>query len=89
MTISTTKRLFKLRELYILAVLFLLLLAPAGAQPTSILSLRFGDLRIVLIKDPAGGPYRLLIRFTLAFIKTYLEVKDAYVPSAVRGLQQA
>jgi hypothetical protein len=88
-TISTTKKSFKLGELRILAVLFLLLLAPAGARPASILSLRFGDLRVALVKDPAGGPHRLLIRFTLAFTKTYLGVKDAYVPSAVRGPQRA
>jgi hypothetical protein len=76
-TISTTKKSFKLGELRILAVLFLLLLAPAGARPTSILRLRFGDVRVALARDPEGGPDRLLVRFTLAFTKTYLGVKDA------------
>ncbi|XP_044715065.1 uncharacterized protein HRG_11333 [Hirsutella rhossiliensis] len=76
-TISTTKKSFRLGELRILAVLFLLLLAPAGARPTSILRLRFGDIRLALVKDPEGGPHNILIRFTLAFTKTYLGVKDA------------
>lgn len=76
-TISTTKKSFKLGELRILAVLFLLLLAPAGARPTSILRLRFGDIRLALVRDPEGGPHNILIRFTLAFTKTYLGVKDA------------
>lgn len=76
-TISTTKKSFELGELRILAVLYLLLLAPAGARPTSILRLRFGDIRVSLARDPKGGPHRLLIRFTLAFTKTYLGVKDA------------
>ncbi|XP_044715341.1 uncharacterized protein HRG_10920 [Hirsutella rhossiliensis] len=30
-----------------------------------------------LVKDPEGGPHNILIRFTLAFTKTYLGVKDA------------
>ncbi|KID94307.1 C2H2 finger domain protein, partial [Metarhizium majus ARSEF 297] len=74
--ISTTKKSFKLGELRILAVLFLLLLAPAGARPTSILRIRFGDIRLVLARDPEGEPHNILIRFTLAFTKTYLGVKD-------------
>ena len=76
-TLSTTRKSFKLGELLILAVLFLLLLAPAGARPTSILRLRFGDIRLALGRDPEGGPHKLLIRFTLAFTKTYLGTKDA------------
>ena len=34
-TLSTTQKSFDLGERHILAVLFLLLLAPAGARPTS------------------------------------------------------
>ena len=76
-TLSTTKKSFKLGELRILAVLFLLLLAPAGARPTSTLRLRFGDILPVLERDPEGGPHNILIKFTLAFTKTYLGEKDA------------
>ncbi|KAI1839461.1 hypothetical protein JX266_014328 [Neoarthrinium moseri] len=76
-TLSTTRKSFHLGELRILAVLFLLLLAPAGSRPASILQLRYGDIRIVLARDPEGGPHVLLIRFTLEFTKTYLGSKDA------------
>ena len=49
-TLSTTRKSFKLGELRILAVPFLLLLTPAGARPTSVLRLRFGDIRVVLAR---------------------------------------
>jgi len=76
-TLSMTKKSFKIEELRILAVLFLLLLAPAGARPTSTLQLWFRDILIVLVRDPEGGPHNVLIKFTLAFTKTYLGKKDA------------
>ncbi|CAJ2505605.1 Uu.00g129990.m01.CDS01 [Anthostomella pinea] len=76
-TLSTTEKSFDLGELRILTVLFLLFLAPAGSRPQSILRLRFGDIRVVLARDPDGGPHKLLIKFTLEFTKTYLGTKDA------------
>jgi hypothetical protein len=75
-TVSTTKKLFDLGELRILATLFLLLLAPAGARPQAILRLRFRDIRVVLAKDPEEGLHKLLIQFTPEFTKTYLGTKD-------------
>ncbi|KAK6840677.1 C2H2 finger domain protein [Apiospora arundinis] len=76
-TLDTTKKSFKLGELRIYAVLYLLLLAPAGARPASILQLRYGDFLVMLERDPEGGPHNTLIKFTLAYTKTYLGVKDA------------
>lgn len=76
-TLGTTKKSFRLGELRILCVLFLLLLAPTGARPTSVLLLRFGDLRVVLARAPIGGPHKILVKFTLEFTKTYLGTKDA------------
>lgn len=78
-TLSTTKKSFKLGELRILAVLFLLLLAPAGARPASILRLRFGDIRPVLARDPEGELHKIIIWFSLAFTKSYLGEKEVYV----------
>ncbi|KAK1840387.1 C2H2 finger domain-containing protein [Colletotrichum chrysophilum] len=75
-TLSTTKKSFKLGELRILAVLFLLLLAPAGSRPEATLNLRFKDIRVALARDPAGGPHKLLLRFTPEFTKTYLGEKE-------------
>jgi hypothetical protein len=78
-TLSTTEKSFELGEIRISAVLFLQLLAPEGARPMSILRLRFGDIRIVLVRDPEGGPPIIAPRFTLEFTKTYLGDKDAWV----------
>ncbi|KAL4404021.1 C2H2 finger domain-containing protein [Colletotrichum abscissum] len=75
-TLSTTKKSFKLGELRILAVLFLLLLAPAGSRPTATLNLRFKDIRVALARDPEGGPHKLLLRLTPEFTKTYLGEKE-------------
>lgn len=77
--ISTIKKSFDLGELRILAVLFLLLLAPASVHPLAILRLRFRDIRVVLARDPEGGPYKLLIQFTPEFTKTYLGTKDTCI----------
>jgi hypothetical protein len=77
-TLGTTKKSFRLGEVRIYAVLFLLFVAPAGARPESVLMMRFQDLRLVLARDPEGGPHNIYIRFTLAFLKTYLGLKDAY-----------
>ncbi|KAI0103271.1 C2H2 finger domain-containing protein [Nemania sp. FL0031] len=77
-TIRTTEKSFKLGEQRILAVLFLLLLAPAGSRPQSILQMRFGDIKVALRRDPfdpENGPIRLLLRLTLQFTKKYLGPK--------------
>ncbi|KAH9226069.1 hypothetical protein K456DRAFT_43307 [Colletotrichum gloeosporioides 23] len=47
-TLSTTKKPLKLEELRILAVLFLLLLAPAGSRPEATFKLQFKDITVAL-----------------------------------------
>lgn len=76
-TIRTTEKGFKLGEMRVLAVLFLLLLAPQGSRPQSILKLRFGDLELSMVRDPMNpnGPARLVIELTLEFTKQYLGPK--------------
>ncbi|KAF5520978.1 hypothetical protein CGCA056_v007802 [Colletotrichum aenigma] len=75
-TLGTTRKSFKLGELRILAVLFLLLLAPAGSRPEATLKLQFKDIKVSLARDPEGGPHRLLLRLTPEFTKTYLGEKE-------------
>ncbi|KAI0448256.1 hypothetical protein F5B21DRAFT_523079 [Xylaria acuta] len=88
-TLRTMEKTFKLGEQRILAILFLLLLAPAGSRPASILQLRFGDIEVALRRDPTDpikGPRRLLIRFTLKFTKRYLGPKASkafYIPEMI------
>ncbi|CCF42280.1 C2H2 finger domain-containing protein [Colletotrichum higginsianum] len=74
-TLSTTRKMFEVGEVRILAVLFVLLVAPAGARRRAIARLRFRDIRVVLARDPQGGPHKLLIRFTPKFTKEYLGAK--------------
>ncbi|KAK2051368.1 C2H2 finger domain-containing protein [Colletotrichum caudatum] len=74
-TLSTTRKIFRLGEVRLLAVLFVLLVAPAGARRKAITRLRFRDIRVVLARDPEGGPHKLLIRFTPKFTKEYLSAK--------------
>ena len=76
-TLSTTEKSFELGEIRILAALFLLMLAPAGSRPMSVLLLRFGDIRVVLSRDPDGGPHNIMVKYTLEFTKTFLGAKDA------------
>jgi hypothetical protein len=80
-TLGTTEKTFQLGKLRVLAVLFLLLLAPAGSRPQSSLELRFGDLELFLRRDPGDpdGPPRLLIRLSLEYTKRYLGPKAEYV----------
>ncbi|KAK7398665.1 hypothetical protein QQX98_011954 [Neonectria punicea] len=75
-TISTTKKRFRIGEHRILALLFLLLIAPSGSRPRALLFLRYGDLELSLSRDPEGGPHRILIRFKLHFTKTFLGEKE-------------
>ena len=79
-TLRTTEKAFKLGEMRILAVLFLLLLAPQGSRPRSILMLKFEDIQVLLIRDPTNpkGPPRLVKELSVAYTKEYLGPKDEY-----------
>lgn len=78
-TLCTTEKSFKLGELRVLAVLFLLLVCPTGSRPGAILGLQFGDIQVSLMRDPNGGPHRLVIACTLNKTKTYKGKKEPYV----------
>ena len=91
-TLCSTEKTFKLGEQRMLAILFLLLLAPAGSRPDSIIRLRFQDMRIVLRRDPVdpvNGPRRLLIRLTLKFTKRYLgkKAEKTFAANDVKNVQ--
>lgn len=78
-TLSTTRQTFRLGLYRIYVVLFLLLLAPGGSRPQSILLLRFGDIQVTLTRDPEGGPHNLMLKFTPEFTKAYLGSKESCV----------
>ena len=78
-TLSTTRQTFRIGLYRIYVVLFLLLLSPGGSRPQSILLLRFGDIQVILTRDPEGGPHNLMLKFTPEFTKTYLGTKESLV----------
>ncbi|KAI0855985.1 C2H2 finger domain protein [Xylaria cubensis] len=87
-TLRTTEKSFKLGELRILAVLFLLLLAPQGSRPASILKLKFGDIELFLVRDPTdpNGPPKLVIRLSMRYTKQYLgpkATKHFFIPEII------
>jgi hypothetical protein len=57
-------------EQRILAVLFLLLVAPAGSRPDSILMVRLRDIQLALHR-PKEGPVQLIIYLNLVNTKSY------------------
>ena len=46
-------------------------------RSSSLLKLRYSDIAVNLLRDPSGGPHRILIEFTCEFTKKYLGTKDA------------
>ncbi|PQE27954.1 C2H2 finger domain-containing protein [Rutstroemia sp. NJR-2017a BBW] len=51
----------------------------SGNRPSALLSLRYSDIVVNLLRDPNSGPYRILIEFIYEFIKKYLGIKDSEV----------
>lgn len=73
---ETTGKCFKLGIIYLEVALALFLIAPAGSRPGSMLHLRFGNIYLILVRDTKKGrPNKLLIEFTLSFMKRYLGAK--------------
>ena len=68
-TLSTTEKSFRLSKQRILAMLFLLLMAPQGSHGSSILTLQYKHIKVILVQNPEdpNGPPRLIIRFTLEY----------------------
>ncbi|KAK3081938.1 hypothetical protein LTS18_011177, partial [Coniosporium uncinatum] len=46
-------------------------------RPQALLNLRYRHIAVTLLRDPKGGPHRILLEFTFEFTKTYLGMKDA------------
>ncbi|KAI9763719.1 MAG: hypothetical protein M1839_006317 [Geoglossum umbratile] len=57
--------------------LFCQLAGFSGNRPQALLNLRYQDIIVTLLRDPNGGPHRILIEFTCEFTKQFLGVKDA------------
>ncbi|KAH2023468.1 hypothetical protein KXV65_000697, partial [Aspergillus fumigatus] len=76
-TISTTKKKFSHGRHRIELGLFLQLAGLTTNCPQAILDLRYRHIKVSLLRDPHGGPNRIIIEFTFKFKKEWLGAKDA------------
>jgi hypothetical protein len=56
--------------------LFLQLAGLTANRPQAVLSLRYRHIRVSLLRDPQGGPHRILIEFKFEYTKGFLGAKD-------------
>ncbi|KAI9765782.1 MAG: hypothetical protein M1839_005382 [Geoglossum umbratile] len=75
--LTTTKKRYTHGRHRIQLVLFCQLAGFSGNRPQALLNLRYRDIVVTLLRDPNGGPHRILIEFTCEFTKQFLGVKDA------------
>ncbi|CAN9454731.1 unnamed protein product [Alternaria alternata] len=58
------------------AQLYLQLGGFTANRPQALLSLCYRHIKVTLLRDPEGGPHRVLLEFTFEFTKEFLSVKD-------------
>ncbi|KAJ5239886.1 hypothetical protein N7468_004505 [Penicillium chermesinum] len=76
-TVSTTKKKFGHGRHRIELALFLQFAGLTTNRPQAILNLRHRHIQVSLLRDPQGGPHRIIIEFTFGFTKEWLGAKDA------------
>lgn len=74
-TLTTTKKRFTHGRQRIQLALFCQLAGFSGNRPSALLNLRYRDIVVTLLRDPNGGPHRILVEFTCEFTKKFLGVK--------------
>jgi hypothetical protein len=58
------------------AQLYLQLGGFTANRPQALLSLCYRHIQVTLLRDPEGGPHRVLLEFTFEFTKEFLGIKD-------------
>lgn len=74
--ISTTKKKFRHGRNRIELCLFLQLAGLNANRPQAMLNLRYRHIRVSLLRDPQGGPHRIMIEFKFKYTKGFLSAKD-------------
>lgn len=77
--LTSTKIRYNHGRLRIETCLFLILASLSGNRPKALLNLRYQDILVTLLRDPEGGPHRILIEFTPEFTKSFLGQKEGHV----------
>ncbi|CAG8982679.1 hypothetical protein HYALB_00000958 [Hymenoscyphus albidus] len=75
--LTTTRKKYTHGRHRIQLALFHHLAAFSGNRPSALLNLCYRHIIVTLLRDPKGGPHRILIEFTCEFTKQYLGMKDA------------
>ncbi len=75
-TLTTTKKKFGHGRQRIQAILFLLLAGFSANRPNAVLDLCYRHIIVTLLRDPLGGPHRIVLEFTYKFTKQFLGEKQ-------------
>ncbi|KAF1364477.1 hypothetical protein EJ07DRAFT_27239, partial [Lizonia empirigonia] len=72
----TTEKRYPHGRYRIQAQLYLQLGGFTANRPKALLGLCYRHIQVTLLRDPEGGPHRLLLEFTFEFTKQFLGIKD-------------
>jgi hypothetical protein len=75
----TTEKRYSHGHYRIQAQLYLQLGGFTANRPKALLGLCYRHIQVALLRDPEGGPHRVLLEFTFEFTKEFLGIKDMYV----------
>jgi hypothetical protein len=74
--LTTTEKRYNLGRIRMEIQLFLQLSGFFANRPAAMLHLCYRHIIVTLLRDPEGGPPRVLLEFTFEFTKTFLGAKD-------------
>ncbi|ORX95381.1 hypothetical protein BCR34DRAFT_607969 [Clohesyomyces aquaticus] len=74
--LETTEKRYSHGRYRIQAHLYLQLGGFTANRPQALLNLCYRHIQVTLLRDPEGGPHRVLLEFTFEFTKEFLGIKD-------------
>ncbi|KAI2479406.1 DUF3435 domain containing protein [Pyrenophora tritici-repentis] len=74
--LATTEKRYPHGRYRIQAQLYLQLGGFTANRPPALLGLCYRHIQVMLLRDPEGGPHRVLLEFTFEFTKEFLGIKD-------------
>jgi hypothetical protein len=74
--LTTTEKRYSLSRIRMEIQLFFQLAGFFATRPIAMLNLCYRHISVTLLRDPEGGPNRVLLEFTFEFTKSFLGAKD-------------
>ncbi|KAF2193597.1 C2H2 finger domain protein [Zopfia rhizophila CBS 207.26] len=74
-TLTTTKKMFKVGRYRIQTSFFMQGGFITANRPEALLKLQYQHIKVTILRDPQGGPHRILLELTYEFTKTFLGPK--------------